>query len=161
MGVIPIRVVAPRALTCQPHAKRSHAQSLGFNLHREKASLVTTPGMMWAVLLLAGVGAAAALAVRAVAARRSPWPALLAVWAALAVAGYFAAGRPTAAKSGLVAATLALPIAVAGLAARAELRGGRSTRRAGGVAFALGAVVAALTPVVQLFLLCALAGDCL
>ena len=124
-------------------------------------SFVTPAGMLWAALLAVGVGAASALTVRMVAAGRSPWPALLAVWAPLAIAGHFASGRPDAAKSGLIAATLALPIAIAGLAARAELRRGRSAWRARGVAFALGAVAAALTPVVQLFLLCAVAGDCL
>ena len=122
---------------------------------------MTSAGMLWAALLVAGVGAASGLAVRTLTAGRSPWPALVVVWAGLAVAGHFASGRPAAVKSALVAVTLALPIAVAGLAARAELRGGRGARRAAGMAFALGTLVAVLTPVVQLFLLCAVARDCL
>jgi len=123
--------------------------------------MVTTAGVMWAVLLVVGVWAASALTVRALTARRPPWFALLVVWAGLAVIGYFASGRPKPASSALVAATLALPIAVAGLAARAQLRAGHSSERATGVAFALGTLVAAVTPLIQLYLLCALAGDCL
>jgi hypothetical protein len=123
--------------------------------------MLTTAGVLWAVLLVASVGAASALAVRASIAGRSPWFTLLVVWAGLAVIGYFASGRPKPASSALVAATLALPIAVAGLAARAQLGAGHGRRRATGVAFALGTVVAAVTPIVQLYLLCAVVDDCL
>jgi hypothetical protein len=123
--------------------------------------MVTIAGMLWAAVLMVSVGAASALTVRAESAGRSPWPALIVVWAGLAVAGHFASGRPVAAKSALIAVSLALPIAVAVLVARAELRRGRGARRAGGVAFALGTVVAATTPFVQLFLLCAVTHDCL
>ena len=117
--------------------------------------------MLWAAVLMASVGAASALTVRAVSAGRSPWPTLIVVWAGLAVAGHFGSGRPVATKSALIAVTLALPIVIAVFVARGEIRRGRGARRAGGVAFALGTLVAATTPFVQLFLLCAVTHDCL
>ena len=120
-----------------------------------------TNGMLWSLFLVACVGAASTLTVRSVAAGRSPWPGLIAVWAALAIAGHIASGRGDLAKSALIAATLALPLGIAALVARAELRRGRSARRAGGVAFAVGTVFAAITPLLQLFLLCHVTGDCL
>jgi hypothetical protein len=119
-----------------------------------------TNGLLWGLFLVTCVGAASTLTVRAVSGGRSPWPGLIAVWAALAIAGHIVSGPGELAKSALIAATLALPLGIAALVARAALRRGRSAWRAGGVGFASGTVVAAITPLLQLFLLCRVTGDC-
>ena len=123
---------------------------------RVKAAILT-----WAGILTVAVIGASVASIRMVTARRSPWLALAGIWAGLAVAGHFASGRPRAIHSALIAITLALPMAVAGLVAQTAYRRGYGAWVAGGAAFVLAAVAAALTPLIQLFLLCTVGGDCL
>jgi hypothetical protein len=110
---------------------------------------------------MTAVAASATVAVRSVAANRSPWLPLLAVWVGLSVVAHFGSGQPALANSALIAVTLALPIAVAWLVARTALLRGSAPRTAAVVAFGLGSLVAALTPLIQLFLLCRVLRDCI
>ena len=122
---------------------------------------MTAQGVTWAIVLLVAVVLAAALTLRNTVAGKSMWPALIAIWAALAVAGHVFTQSPKLKTSAVVAATLALPILVAGVGVRLQLGAGRGRRFAFGVAVTLGAIAAALTPVLQLGAVCALLGDCL
>jgi len=118
-------------------------------------------GVVWAIALIVAVALAAALTLRNAVAGRSMWPALLAIWVPLAVAGYVFTQSPKLKTFALVAATLALPILIAGFAVRLQLRARRGRVFAFGVAVTLGAIAAALTPLIQLAAACALLGDCL
>ena len=75
--------------------------------------------------------------------------------------GYLVYGESDSTKSALVASTLVLPVGIAGLVARAERRRGHTVWRAGSIGFILGALVGAVTPLLQLYLICAVTRDCL
>jgi len=117
--------------------------------------------LVWAILLLLAVGVAAVIAVRAQVSGGLFWLPLTGVWLALAAVNHlaFAGSDPT--KSVLIGLTLGLPIAMTGLIARAERRRGHTVWRAGSIAFLLGALVGAATPLLQLYLICAVTRDCL
>jgi hypothetical protein len=117
--------------------------------------------LVWSIVLLLAVGIAAVVAVRAPVAGSGFWVPLMAVWVALAAVSYLAYGESNSTKSALIASTLVFPIGIAGLVARAERRRGHTVWRAGSVAFILGALVGAVTPLLQLYLLCAVTRDCL
>ena len=122
---------------------------------------MTAQGATWAIVLLVAVVLAATLTLRSEVSRRSMWPALMAVWIPLAVAGHVFTQGPTLKTSALVAATLALPILIADFAVRQLLRAGRGRRLSLGIAVTLGAIAAALTPLLQLAAACTLLDDCL
>ena len=70
-------------------------------------------------------------------------------------------GESDSTKSALVASTLLLPVGIAGLVARAQYLRGHTVWRAGSIGFILGALVGAVTPLLQLYLICAVTRDCL
>ena len=117
--------------------------------------------MLWSIVLLVAVGIAAVVAVRAPLSGRAFWLSLTGVWVALAAVSYLAYGESNSTKSALIASTLVLPVGITGLVARAERRRGHTVWRAGSIAFILGALVGAVTPLLQLYLICAVTRDCL
>jgi hypothetical protein len=117
--------------------------------------------LLWSIVLLLAVGIAAVVAVCAPLSGPAFWVLLLGVWVALAAVGYLVYGESDSTKSALVASTLVLPVGIAGLVARAERRRGHTVWRAGSIGFILGALVGAVTPFLQLYLICAVTRDCL
>ena len=117
--------------------------------------------MLWSIVLLLAVGVAAVVAVRAPLSGPAFWVLLLGVWVALAAVGYLVYGESDSTKSALIASTLVLPVGITGLVARAERLRGHTAWRAGTIAFISGALVGAGTPLLQLYLLCAVTRDCL
>jgi len=117
--------------------------------------------LLWSIVLLVAVGIAAVVAVRAPLSGSAFWVPLTGVWVALATVSYLAYGESDSAKSVLIASTLVLPVGITGFVARAGRRRGHTIWRAGSIAFILGALAAAVTPLLQLYLICAVTRDCL
>ena len=108
--------------------------------------------MLWRATLLLGVAIVAAIASRAPDRDRGIWLAAAAVWLGLALAQYLALRPDQTLESALEALALLLPVAVTALVARAEVRRGRTRWRAGSVALVLGACVAAVAPLLVVYL---------
>jgi hypothetical protein len=81
------------------------------------------------------------------------------------VVQYLAVRPQPPAQAELYAIALLLPVALTALVPRAEVRRGHTLWRAGSVAFMVGGTVAALIPLlvvyVSVLLACAVTGDCL
>ena len=108
--------------------------------------------LLWRVTLLLGIAAVAAIAARAATRDRSIWLPVTAVWLGLALALYLATRPNQTLESALDALALLLPVAVTALVARAEAQRGRTLWRAGSIAFVLGACVAAVAPLLVVYL---------
>jgi hypothetical protein len=117
--------------------------------------------LLWSIVLLLAIGITAVVAVRAPRSGSAFWAPLMGVWVALAAVSYLAYGESDSTKAALIASTLLLPVGITGLVARAERRRGHTVWRAGSIAFVVGALVGAVTPLLQLYLICAVTRDCL
>ena len=120
---------------------------------------------VWPIVLLIGLGALVVIAGRAATLGRGIWLPAGVVWLGLAASQYLAVRPQPPAQAALYAITLLLPVAVAALVVRAEVRRGHALWRAGSVAFMLSATVGAVMPLlvvyVSVLLACAATGDCL
>ena len=105
--------------------------------------------MLWSLVLLVAVGIAAVIAVRAPLSGSGFWVPLIGVWVALAAVSYLAYGESDSTKAALIASTLARPVGITGLVTRAGRRRGYTVWPAGIIAFILGALVGAVTPLLR------------
>ena len=117
---------------------------------------------LYALLILAGLGAVAGAVCRAGARGHRPWLPLAIIWLAVAVTPYVIGSARTIRPAEPL--MLLAPLGVAALVADAEVRRGCSLWWAGSLAVVLGAAVAAVTPFLvaylSLMLECVTTGYC-